>query len=189
MLIKKLIFLLSFISFFVFLAMIFLGIHWGVFSSVEFSLSRRDKMNFISTKHPTYYPDIQSQIDSVKNYLSAKKIKLETAATVIWDEPTYSVLNKLRASGGFFYHDSFSIGDSMFRKIILDSGMVVLGSLKAHPQIAPYKLYPALSEWLYNTEFKRDSSRVIVQITKANGEIEVAYPIHSIFQSSDDTMK
>ena len=187
MLIKKLIFIFAFLLLFIFLQAIILGIHWGVFSAVNISISHLNRNYFITMKHPTNYLNFQNQIDSVKNYLSLNEIIPGSSATLIWDDPIYSTLNKLRVSGGFFHNDSFLLGDSIFRTIILDSGNVILGSLTAHPQIAPYKLYPEILEWLNNSSYRRDSSRVIIQSLNNKGEIIVYYPIHSTSHISDNS--
>lgn len=182
MIIKKLVFIFSFLSLFLFLATIFSGIHWGIFSSINFTLTHQKKMYFITTKNSTYYLNVQTQIDSVKNYLELKKITLTYPAIIIRDEPNYSSLKILQVNGGFIYTDSFLIEDTMFTSIILDSGKVMIGRMRANFYIAPYKLYPALSERFHDNEFRRDSSRVIVQILKTSDETEVIYPLHPISQ-------
>ncbi len=76
--------------------------------------------------------------------------------------------------------NTYASHDSLETEDLLDySGRFIVGSIHAHIQIAIYKIYPAISEWIRNNGFEADTSRQIIEIHPLPNQLEVWYPIRA----------
>ena len=132
---------------FLFVVVVFvgLGIYVGAFSSVEVSEGNKGPYDFVYLDHRGPYQLIAEKIQKVEKILKEKNINYSFTAGRYYDDPQQTPQESLRSEAGAVISMEIQIEPPLAYEQISEQ-YVVIGKIKAHSSIAPFKTYPAMNE-------------------------------------------
>ncbi|MBM4177142.1 MAG: hypothetical protein FJ213_13370 [Ignavibacteria bacterium] len=161
---------------FLFVVVVFVGfgIYVGAFSSVEITEGYRGPYDFVYTKHKGPYQLVSEKIKKVETLLKEKNIEQTIAAGRYYDDPATTPKELLRSDAGVFVSSPVQVEPPLYYEQIVER-YVIIGKIKAHPAIAPFKTYPAINEYI---ELKGYTvTGPAFEIYNEDGSVEVHLPV------------
>lgn len=154
-------------------ALVGLGFYLGLFNSVTIEKATAGPYQIACLDHIGPYKDIVKKIQGVKKLLDEQKVTYVDACGIYYDDPKSTPSDKLRSKGGFLIEGDVKV--EILEKLNVPKQEVVIAKIKAHPAIAPIKVYPKINKWLSANNFIVTGP--CVEIYHKNGIVEVQMPI------------
>lgn len=161
---------------FLFVVIVFVGvgIYFGAFSSVDISEGFRGPYHFVYLMHKGPYQLVVKKIQKVEQILKEKNIQYSFAAGRYYDDPGITPKENLKSDAGVIINTHVQV-DSPLEYEQISERYVVIGKIKAHPSIAPFKTYPAMNEYIRSKNYTVIGPAF--EIYYEDGTIEVHLPI------------
>ena len=174
--IKKLIIIFAVVVFILFIAIIVAAWYLGAFATVSIVVEDRGPYYIVTSSQLSPYQEISRENEQIDMMLGERGIKYKNFVGILYNNPAEITLSQLRRKGGVIVKDSVAV-DSLLIFERIDKRLVAVAALKAHPAIAPFKIYPALQEWMQLHSYLPQKEMTILEHYKADGFVEVEIPI------------
>jgi hypothetical protein len=174
--IKKLIIIFAVVVFILFIAFIIAAWYLGVFATVDITARDSGPYYLVTSSELSPYQEISRKNEHLDIMLAGRGIKYENFVGILYNNPIESTISKLRIKGGVIVKDSVAV-DSLLHFERINRRLVAVARLKAHPAIAPFKIYPALQEWVQLHNYFLLKEMTILEHYKEDGLVEVEIPI------------
>lgn len=155
------------------IALLAIGFYLGVFNSVNIEKGITGPYKIACLDHIGPYKDIVKKIQSVKKLLDEQKITPISACGIYYDDPKSVPSDKLRSKGGYLVEGDVKL--EILEKLEIPEREVIVAKIKAHPAIAPMKIYPKIIKWLLENNFICIGPGL--EIYHKDGIVEVQMPI------------
>lgn len=146
----------------------------GAFSSVDISEGYRGPYNFVYTMHRGPYHFVSEKIQKVESHLNEKNIDFTTAAGRYYDDPSTTPKELLKSDAGVIVNKPVQVDRPLEYEQLVER-YVVIGKIKAHPAIAPFKTYPIMHEYIESKNYTVVGPSF--EIYYEEGIVEVLIPI------------
>ena len=161
---------------FLFVVIVFVGVgmYVGAFSSVDISEGFRGPYHFVYLMHKGPYQLVVKKIQKVEQILKEKNIQYSFAAGRYYDNPDTTPKEYLKSDAGVIVNTPAQV-DSPLQYEQISERYVVIGKIKAHPAITPFKTYPKMHEYIESKNYTVIGPAF--EIYYEEGTVEVLIPI------------
>ena len=151
-----------------------LAYNFGAFENVELQQAVRGPYQIVCLEHIGPYQQAPAKIEKVKAMLQEKNITIGNACGIYHDDPAKVPSDQLRSRVGFIVEDSVSV-EAPFMVDSLAQREVIIGTIKAHPAVAPFKTYPKMQAWMQGNDY--EPAGPAFEIYREDGVVEGQMPI------------
>ena len=174
--IKKLIIIFAVVVFILFIAFIVAAWYLGVFATVDIAVKDRGPYYLVTSSELSSYQEISRKNEQLGIMLGDRGIKYDNFVGILYINSIEITLSQFQRKAGVLVKDSVAV-DSLLIFERIDRRLVAVASLKAHPSIAPFKIYPALQKWMQLHNYLPPKEILILEHYKVDGLVEVEIPI------------
>lgn len=160
-----------------------LAYQFGAFSDVTLAQEVRGPYHIVYLDHTGPYVEIAGVIARVDTMLKGQNITTVAACGLFHDDPAQTPPHELRSQGGFIVPDSLAV-QPPFGLITLPEREVLIGTIEAHPALAPFKTYPKMHVWLKENQY--ESIGAALEIYRQDGIVECQLPIRKVDALSEN---
>ncbi|MEW5804921.1 MAG: GyrI-like domain-containing protein [bacterium] len=153
-----------------------IGYSLGVFSPVKISTQIRGPYLMVYMLHRGAYHQVSNTIEKVGKLLDERKIQKTIPCAVFYDDPKDVPLENLKSEGGYLVNQQLSLEHPFGQRQIPSRG-VILATVKAHPMIAPFKIYGRIVDFMKMHELEYDGPAMERYLP--GGIVEVEMPFRS----------
>lgn len=150
------------------------GYKAGFFNPIEFLHTTRGPYEIICLPHCGGGEDIADEIERVGLMLYLNRVRPLEACGIFYNVRRSLPAMQPPSLGGFLVQDEIAVPKPYVRDKI-PSREVIVAHLKAHPELAPLKVYPKLRAWIKHHHF--EIAGPALEIYRPDGIIEYEVPI------------
>lgn len=153
------------------------GYKAGFFNPIELLHTTRGPYEVVYLPHSGRDQDITAEIERVNLMLYVKKVQPREACGIFYNvrrglpSPQPSIL------GGFLVQNEIAV-PAPYGRDKISAREVIVAHLKAHPELAPLKVYPQLRAWIKHHHF--EIAGPALEIYRPDGTIEFEVPIQPL---------
>lgn len=154
-----------------------IGLYVGVFSSVEISEGIKGPYNFVFVSVKGPYQLVGEKINQVESLLRENNVIYDFTAARYYDDPKLVPKEKLRSDAGAIVKNGTQTIDPLKYEQIPER-FVVIAKIKAHPAIAPFKIYPEIRNYIERNNY--DVIGPSFEIYHPDGVVEAQMAINPV---------
>ncbi len=175
--VKSILIIVTAILALIIIVLVSISYKFGAFESVELQQAARGPYQIVCLEHIGPYQQAPAKIEEVRALLEEKSIAIGNTCGVYHDDPTSVPQDQLRSRVGFIVEDSIMV-EAPFMIDSLAQREVIIGTIKAHPAVAPFKTYPALNAWMQQNGY--ETAGPAFEIYHEDGFVECQIPIRKM---------
>ena len=149
--VKKILIIFSAVVFVLFIALLVGAWQLGAFARVSLILQERAPAFYLCRAEKVPYAQIPQQLEEIKTLAAGAVLTYKESGALIYSDPASTPLNEIEAQALIFLADSAVLPAPLLLKKT-SGGPVLSATFQAHPTIAVFKIYPALSDWLFKNQ-------------------------------------
>jgi len=146
----------------------------GVFANPDVTLSERGPFAYVYMANTGSYQKFFNAKEEIDKIISKQRIKTGTPCGVFLDDPGKVNQEDLRWQVGYLVQDSLVV-EPPLRFGRIPAAQSVVASIKAHPAVAAFKTYPALTKWIEENKYR--ISGYAIELYNKDGVVEAMFPV------------
>jgi len=146
----------------------------GVFAKPEITTAVRGPYYFVYIQKQGPFSEIPQAQKQASRLFKEQNLTKGIGCGEYLDNPSKVAQENLRWRVGYLVPDSIAVTEPLHYEKIAKH-LYVIGSIKAHPMVAPLKTYPALEKWINKNPYKFVG--MAYELYRPGGVVEVLFPI------------
>jgi effector-binding domain-containing protein len=171
-LLKKIIIIVSVVTFILFVSLLVAAWYMGMFAPVSVKEAERGPYYTILLSHDGAHREISQKINEVSGWLADNHLNHSAACRIFYENLIKIDSYDVHSEVGYLIDDSLQVPPPLYC-LKIPARSTIVASIKANSAIAWFKTYPALINWMEKYNFKQDTLKPIIELYRNDGVVDV----------------
>ncbi len=146
----------------------------GVFADPQVTLGEQGPYSYVFMSQTGSFENFYNAQQDLDKIVREENITVGIPCGIFMDDPAKVKQEDLRWQVGYLVEDSVSV-DPPLEFSVIPKGLYAIASIKAHPAVAAFKTYPALTKWINKNKYKIIGPAL--ELYREDGVVEAMFPV------------